>query len=473
MLSFYTFPEAVRAAYSVIAILCVVASAVGFILHVYRFNRGLLFGCEAALSVLLLCQSLLCVALIAQVQMNFVIGWRTAGGYEFLRYATGAAMIAVSVYPCINRRFLLPAASALSSCLTLPVMEVWFGKLFPVAYTAALCLQLVAGIWIAVSLYRELQTSLSGLSVKQAMDSLPTAVLFYKRNGQILLQNTRMQELMVQTAGRVIYNGKHYLEHVVIPNSKQASEGHYLYQLAGSVWLFTVKDITLGRLPVTQLTSTDVTEPNRVNLLLQAQLETLNARQDELKSYIETVEEIYHAEELLRIKTETHDAQNQKLTLLFRYLRQGERPPTDIISAVGTSLLRGIQKSGAATADPWTRLDTLVGVYAQTGLNIIVSGGLPSDREQALVLNHVLQEAAANAILHGHATELYADITTENGVIMRVTDNSELPPRMTREGSGIAEMRRQLAPLGGELVIDTTPRFTLTVTIIGKGEHSG
>jgi len=74
-----------------------------------------------------------------------------------------------------------------------------------------------------------LRTSVSGLSVKQAMDSLDTAVVFYRKNGHILLQNDKMQELMQQTAGQVYFNGKLFFETVVIPNAEHSGENSYCY----------------------------------------------------------------------------------------------------------------------------------------------------------------------------------------------------------------------------------------------------
>jgi anti-sigma regulatory factor (Ser/Thr protein kinase) len=344
-------------------------------------------------------------------------------------------------------------------------METWTGSIFPAFLAASILIMLIGGICVLIIIRTELAASISGLSIKQAMDSLHTAVLFFKKNGHILLQNNAMQKLMEETAGQVIFSGKHYLENTVKPRSEHMPDGKYLYHLPDSAWLFTVTEIKLGKTPVTRITAADVTEENRVNLMLHEQRKTLNARQEQLQAYIETVEEIKHSEELLNFKTKAHDTQNQKLTLLLRYLRQGEMPPGDILNAAGASLLANMQQS-EEHADVFWELETLIAAYGQTGVKIILDSGLPPDNNIALALINILREAAANATLHGRADEVYVHLSANgDSVIMRISDNGANPPKTIREGSGIAEIRRLLEVFGGALVINAAEQFTLTATV--------
>jgi hypothetical protein len=324
---------------------------------------------------------------------------------------------------------------------------------------------LIGSICVLIIIRTELAASISGLSIKQAMDSLHTAILFYKKNGHILLQNNEMQELMEETAGHVIFNGKYFLENTVLPYSEHMPDGKYLYRLADSAWLFTIAEIRLGKVPITRVTATDVSEESRANQLLQEQEAELSARQEQLQTYIETVEEIKQSEELLSFKTKTHDAQNQKLTMLLRYLRQGEIPPGDLLSAAGASLLTYMQQDeeppGASR-----ELEMLVAAYGQTGVKIILDGELTHDKKIAPMLISIMREAAANAVLHGHADEVRISLTNEgDSIMMRVSDNSTIPLEEVREGGGIAEIRRQLEVFGGTLAIDTEEQFTLTACV--------
>ena len=111
-------------------------------------------------------------------------------------------------------------------------------------------------------------------------------------------------------------------------------------------------------------------------------------------------------------------------------------------------------------------LDIIVDQHESIGVKINVTGKLPPERDIALVLVQILQEAAANSVTHGYANEVYTQFTeNENEYTMRVTDNGTRLVTYTKEGSGIAGMRRIVETLGGTLGISTDPRFTVTAEI--------
>ena len=374
---------------------------------------------------------------------------------------------------------LISLVGVAASFLTLPILEAWTGSAFPVFFSASLLVLLSGGAWLFVKIRGELETSISSLSVKQAVDSLDDAILFFRKNGHVLIQNNKMRELMLKTAGRVFYNGRLYLETVVAKNAEHCGAGRYLYRITAgaglgagagldvSEWLFTVRDVSIGRRIVTQLTAADVTELNRENLLLQEKHTELKQRQEQLKAFLLNIEETCREENLLRIKTAIHDAQNKKLTTLLQYLRYGQLPGGESFSDVRESLLRGILEPESSPLSPDAMLDVIIGQYGRKGVQIHLAGDLPPDREIALAFVHILQEASANAVAHGYANEVRAELAHEgNAEVLRVTDNSALPLKEFREGTGIKGMRRRAEMLGGSLEIFTVPQFTLTARIV-------
>ncbi|MCL1974816.1 MAG: hypothetical protein FWG61_01480, partial [Firmicutes bacterium] len=197
MLNFYTFPEAVRIMFSVLTIINAGFAALVFILHQYRLNRGTSYWLNSAAAFLVICQALIYAALIAQVQYNITDGFIVVSGYIIARYVVFAAIAAIFLFLYnIKEKSLLPGIVLAASFLTLPFMETWTGSFFPVVFSSALAILLVSGVWHTVKIRGELATSISGLSIKEAMDSLDTAILFYKKNGHILMLNGKMQELM-------------------------------------------------------------------------------------------------------------------------------------------------------------------------------------------------------------------------------------------------------------------------------------
>jgi len=488
VLNFYAFPEAVRVVFSMLTVLSAGTAALCFVLLSYRFRQGLNHWFDNAAAFLVLCQTVINAALAAQVQHNIAGGFFVQSGYAVFRYAIFAALVAVVLLLLsIGRR--LPDAVrarrvrhlkdsvvkphiyvlwAAASFLTLPIMEVWTNRAFPISFSASLLILLVSSVWLSVMVYGELVTSISNLSVKQAMDSLSNAVLFYGKSGNILLLNSKMQELMLKTAGRVIYNGKLYLETVVAVSAEHRDTDSYLLRLSDGVWLFTVCKITLGRKTVTRIIAADVTEQDKAALLLRDIHNELELKRERLKALVESIESTCRSEELLRAKTDIHDEQNKKMIPLLQYLRYKELPDSETFDSLRTEVLRGIQKSGDDNrAGPKVMLDAIINQCSCMGVKKCLSGPLPPEREISEAFMQILLESAANAVRHGYACEVDAEITDDSRLVtLQVTDNSALPPREIIEGSGIAGMRRRTERIGGSLEIFTVPRFTLLVRVI-------
>ena len=465
MLSFYSLPEAVRVAFSIATVLAAMVAAIALILQQYRYRRGLSYWLGIGITFLTLCQMVLNVVLVAHVQHNMTDRFIVPGGYELHRYIVFFAMIAVSAYPIITRKSFFPIIPLTASFLTLPIVETWASGVFPLVFAAALLLLIAGSLRLVFKIRVELMTSISGLSIKQAMDSLNTAVLFYKKNGRILLQNNMMQELMIKTAGHVIYNGRVYFETIVVQNAEKKGTDSYLYRMENRAWLYTTKEIRVDGKTAIRLTAADVTDLDRINKLLHEKHLDLKEQEKQLKDLAGDLEEIARSEELLRVKAEAHNAENRKLTLLLQHLRHGGQFDKEIFSELGESLRSSIVPEQAPKV-PSDEMEVLIDTYEKAGIHIQTAGELPENRDIASALVYILREAAANAVIHGYAEKIFVSFETyNNNSIMCVTDNLTRRPSVVREGSGITGMRRRLEKLDGKLDIETSPEFKLSVTI--------
>lgn len=473
VVSLHALPEAVRITLTMFAIVSAMSVALLLTLRGYRYDRMPYKLLDAALWLMALVQMLVRISIMSQVQLNTAAGELTAPRpYAAVRYAVFAVIVILFAAHLAIRKPLVPLIVLATAALTLPFMEVWTGAWYPAAFAVSLMITFSLSIGLNVISMRELRSSISGLSAMQAMDSLNTAVLFFKEDGHILLINDRMRELMIRLAGRVLFNGKLFLETFVIPNSVKPGDfgeesGNGLYLHTDGAWLFSVKRNTLGRSTITQLFATDVTEQYEVNLKLQENQQRLILQQTQLRELVENVEDICRSEELLRLKTALHDEHNQKMTVLLHHLR-AERPiGEDMIPLLEIDQTHGIRDKTSEVVKPGDELTALIGGYEQVGVKITLNNGLPADDDKAFTLIHILREAAANAVIHGYASEIVAEITENDhgGIVMNVADNSSHAPIIEREGTGIADMRRRLALYNGDLTIDTADGFKLTATI--------
>ncbi|MCL2815220.1 MAG: hypothetical protein FWD23_11530 [Oscillospiraceae bacterium] len=173
-------------------------------------------------------------------------------------------------------------------------------------------------------------------------------------------------------------------------------------------------------------------------------------------------------EELIRLKSRVHDQMGQKLSVLMHFLRQGQWPKT-FFSSFCADLSGGLKQIGELSEpliDPEPELQELAAFFEHISGRLEITGEFPKDRVIFFVLVQILREAATNAVIHGGADTVRAEITREKGNIkMKITDSgSEAPGHITERG-GISGMRRNLEKIGGRLDVELTPGFALNVTI--------
>jgi len=481
MLEFYFISDNIRTAVIVFGSLGLTALALAFTLAVYCLHKYRARIIKTALIFCALCQTFICCTMIAQTQMNAQSGFFVPSGYFVSRYVLFGVILALSVgltamdMRVKDKSFIPPVAAAVTAALTLPVTEALTGAAFPYLFIMALAIWFACGGRLSYMYAKELRTTISNLSIKQAMDSYDTSVMFYKRNGRILLLNNAMQKLMVKTSGTVFRSGTQYMESVSANAEAHEPEGAgaegrgYLYRLPdGETWLYTLTECGNGAM---QATAADVTEQERAASVMKEAQVKLEERNRHLKGVIENIEEIRRDKELIRMKSNAHDQMGQKLSILMNSLRQGKWPGYEVLASISADLLGDMKHAEETTKDPEQELNGIVEAFGQAGNHIYITGKLPEDRDAALVLTQIIHEAAVNAVTHGYANEIYAEFARYGGNIrMTVADNNPNPPERIEEGVGISDMRRRLGNIGGCLEIALSPRFTLIATISEKGK---
>ena len=98
---------------------------------------------------------------------------------------------------------------------------------------------------------RELRTQLSYISVKEAIDSLQTGLLFYRPEGDILLCNRRMDALARQMTGQALQNGVEFRRLLdsgpLCGCERETLGGQQVFRLPdSSVWSVSAHDIPMG-----------------------------------------------------------------------------------------------------------------------------------------------------------------------------------------------------------------------------------
>ena len=432
---FYSWGWPVRALVTFLLALCVLAQTLATLLSFYGRRRRLKTLPELCLLALVL----FCSLLYGQVIHGYELSLLAPVGYGALRIGMG------------NRWF------------------VWL-------YLAALLLLLARGVYVSLRRYREIRTGISAFSIKNAIDSLHTGVLFSRPDGFILLSNAQMQRLMTALTGRVQRSGRDFYRALASgslrPGCRKAEfEGQIVCLLPdGTAWMFTRARLRIRGKEYTQLTAADITERWELTARLRRQNEQLERRSGELRRTIANLQILSRERETQRAKMRAHDILGQRLTLLLRAVRDEQAMDYALLRSLAQGLMDELRASGAPS--PRDFLDSLRQEFGCVGVEIRLEGPLPEGCVQGALFADIVREGVSNAVRHGFATQVViATEHTDAGCRMRITNNGPPPAGSFTEGGGLSGMREKVEACGGALRVQARSRFVLEIELPGGESH--
>ena len=475
MAEFYTWTLAGRSLVTLLIAICIPAQTLATVLSYYQRPRTKLRLLENLLELSLLFHMIVLSLLAGEGQLSHYSGLIVPTGYVVLRYLAVACVLppAFAVMAYGKKAWVLPVIAV--SFPTLPFMEAACGNAYAWLYISALLFWLVRGTCFSLVRYREIRTSISYLSVKDAVDSLHTGVLFSEQDGAIALVNVQMQRLMIETTGRIHRNARHFCglldSGVLSPGcSKTEYEGQIVCLLPDkTAWIFTRTEIQIKNGQYLQLTASDITERWALTAQLKRQEELLILRGEELKKMIGQLQTLSQTREFQNAKLRAHDILGQRLAMMLHSVSSGRELDYDLLRAQLQSLPQDL-KSGRSTATPQDRLDSLRQVFETIDVEVSLDGELPQDDVAGFIFMDIISESVVNAVRHGFASRIFVQSKhSDDGWHLTITDNGNggghsLP---VREGGGIGGMRGKLEPHGGMLAVTNQPRFVLSAFLPG------
>ena len=199
--------------------------------------------------------------------------------------------------------------------------------------------------------------------------------------------------------------------------------------------------------------------------------------------------------ERMDMAREIHDGPLQDITALLQQIHMSleeEAPQTRIkkTELLAKSVVRELRGLCDELAPPWMDLGlsqalTELAERLSQNYDIRVSAdideGIDLEPEQTLAFVRIFQEAVSNAVRHGNATEVQAQVCEKDGrIIMDIQDNgsgfdAEVDHEVLRlEGHrGLANMTERMSLMGGRLEVRSRPgEGTRVLCLLPKGAVS-
>lgn len=394
--------------------------------------------------------------------------WRPSA-YGLVRQAVFLLTAVLGTTAAVGMELIWPFFAVGGAAVLLPLTETVTGPAYPVFFLMSMAFFLLRSVHICVLRRRELYTQLSSVSVKEAIDTLHTGLLFFRRSGELLLCNRSMEELARQMTGQPVQDGRLFqrlLECGPLCGgcAREVLGGQQVFRLPdSSVWSFSAHELPMGRQTMLLLTADDVTEHWDAVTFLARQNQALEQRGQELRSTIAHLQAICEAEEIARSKARVHDLLGQRISLLLRALRDDRQMDESLLLDFARSLPTALRED--RTPSPAHRLEMLRETFQGMEVSVEFQGALPEDGAVADSFAEIAVECVTNAVRHGYATRIQFHFFQNDCWRMTVTDNGIPPAGPIREGGGIGGMRRRVRQLGGRMELYTVPRFRIELSV--------
>ena len=424
---------------------------------------------EHLMEISVLFELLVMVLMVAYTSFHAQLGFAGARCYPFLRSIAFAALTGLTLWTGVRHRNFINITAMAASGLILPAAERL--AFFPTVFLFCCIFWLLRSLLLFIAQFSRRGSSLTALSIKEALDRLDSGLLFCRKDGRIILKNRQMQELMETLTDTAQYNGRDFYQMLeqgaVAPGcTRDALRDEQVCHLPdGHVWRFTRYDVAQGRRRNVLLLASDITERWEANDRLLKQDRELEKRNAELQKVLLNLDEICRSETVLQAKSRVHDVLGQSISLLLRSMREHREPDEVLLQSFAEGLPRELKE---VTADGGYSLDTLAKVFHNLGITVHVDGWLPADEIQARTFYEIAVEAVTNAVRHGYATEISIAFSQKGKFRCMDIENQGLPIRgSVIEGGGLKGMREKALHLGGHFSYESADRFHIHVELPG------
>lgn len=330
---------------------------------------------------------------------------------------------------------------------------------------ASVCLCLVLVI-------KKRLSSLTAMSVKDAISVLPAGLCFYDETGRLLLTNGKIGDECREITGMPLSDGAAFWSAMCEGNTAEGTvcgrEGDSVLVEKSDGRASCYKRIihSLNGKTVYELSCSDISREFALKKKVEEQNEELRKMNVRLRKYGETVTEVTKERETLAARVKVHDGMGSLILKTKRALLQGEGDKE--------ALIREWNGVVAFVSSPETeedRAEEIKKTAKSVGVKILYTGVRPLKGSVAeKILANAVFECITNTARHADGDELYITVSDDGAFFTaRIGNNGRPPKAEIVEGGGLSSLRRITEMAGGRMKTESFPRFLLTVSV-PKGE---
>lgn len=397
----------------------------------------------------------------------------------------GAICFAMSIFYRLKLRYVLPElvvslTSAVLFCYLFDGVAIRYLDANPTDFSGSPCFMPTWTIIVIVLtlfaliisclilVVKKRLSTLTAMSVKEAISKIPVGLCFYDETGRVLLLNEWVSNDCMELIGEPLYDGNAFWSSVSEGKVRNGvtvtqSEGSLIVEHAdGRVSICKRISHNIDGKTVYELCGTDISREFTLKKEMDQKNDDLHKMKTRLLKYGEIVTEVTKERENLAARIKVHSNLGSLIVRTKRELMQGNYDSASLISSWNDIL--SLIFTPDEEQDKFAEANKTA---ANVGVQIFYNGKQPEKGTQAeKIFASAVLECIINTVRHADGTELYVTMMeNKTDYSITLTNNGKQPKQDIKEGGGISNLRAMSENAGGRITIESVPRFVLSINI--------
>lgn len=332
----------------------------------------------------------------------------------------------------------------------------------------AVLLFVLSVLWL-VLIVRKRLSSLTAMSVKEAISKLPIGLCFYDETGRLLFLNEQVKMDCREYTGLPLYDGCAFYSYLSSGKMKEgvsvlSSDGSLMLEREdGKVVMYRRIVHDMDKKTIYELCGMDISREFSLKKELERQNENLRKMNLRLRKYGETVAEVTREKEILAAKVKVHGNLGTLILHTKKELAKKEYDRDSLIDEWNNLLLL-ILAPEDEEEDKFSEADRIA---FSVGVRVFYKGDRPKKGTAAeKIMASAVSECVTNTARHADGTELYVSMKeNETGYDVTFQNNGKQPEEDIKEKGGLVSLRGMVENIGGKMKVESRPRFLLKISL--------
>lgn len=307
--------------------------------------------------------------------------------------------------------------------------------------------------------------------IKKTIDGMPDGICFSYKDGTPLLVNKAMHYLSYELFGHIMLNANEFYKNLKVSRVnydiriiKRGRE--VILKTADKAW--DIKYFYHGN--IRETLAVDISEEYSLTEEISNRNIRLYEVNGRLRQYSKDVERFTREKEILDAKIKIHDDIGRSLAAFRSYLENDKRTEEDregLLSLWRKSIF--LMRGEAEDIHEDTLWENLLLAAKSVGVDIEVNGSLEIIGDYIGVFIAAVHECLNNAVRHARGSRLDIFISETDGKInIEIENDGKEPSDPIVEKGGLSNIRKKIELGGGEMKIESSPRFCLKIGFKAK-----